>query len=241
MIKILFQYLFKKNNRLIYIFPGRVPINAGMGYELYHKNKEFKSIIIECNQYILKAGGKDILCLFEKEADFNKFEEEIYFIYITAVQVALYELYKSKNYKPDAVIGLSNGETVAAYVAGAIDLESVFLICISYGLNINKNIGQVIVVIVILQVEFARAKSFCNSLDFWVEIFIEMDSDKVMVKIVKDDLEQFQALLKLNDIPFKLTSSNHLFFGCSNKIVSLLSNTIFSAVANPIPMFVAFG
>ena len=96
MIKALIEKFKNKNspNKLIYLFPPTTIPHLGMGTELFHNNSEFKSIIIESNQYILKAGGNDILWLFENKCDLKEIEDDFYYIYILAVEIALYHLFK---------------------------------------------------------------------------------------------------------------------------------------------------
>ena len=213
MFKGLFNKLFKKqSDRLVFTFTGRVPGYAGMASGLFKNNIEFREKIFECNQYIIKAGGKDILWLFEEDNKITIFDEEVYYVYIVAIEVAILHLYKSRGYHPDAVLGISNGEPVAAYAAGAIDIEAVFIITVSCMLS-HKELEQYTFIYV--QLGFDAALEFCQNSAVWTEVVYEMSDDKVLLTVRSKDIEQLKELLVTAQIQYRAVGTHYKVYHTS--------------------------
>ncbi|MDL1883139.1 SDR family NAD(P)-dependent oxidoreductase [Anaerolineae bacterium CFX8] len=110
--------------RVVFVFSGQGPQWWAMGRQLMKNEPVFRESIERCE--MLLRGYTDwslIEELSRSEADSRLDETEIAQPAIFALQVALADLWRSWDVKPDAVVGHSIGEVAAAYVAGVLSLE----------------------------------------------------------------------------------------------------------------------
>ncbi|NNE13748.1 MAG: acyltransferase domain-containing protein [Saprospiraceae bacterium] len=113
---------------LVFMFPGQGNQYFKMGFDLYQKNELFKNTVDYCCKYILDEFGIDIKEVLFFEKDPIKAKAALEQTYITQpaifiISYAMAELSLSKGLKPEALIGHSVGEYVAACVSGIMSLE----------------------------------------------------------------------------------------------------------------------
>ncbi|KAF1852053.1 polyketide synthase PksD [Cucurbitaria berberidis CBS 394.84] len=108
--------------QLCFVFTGQGAQYAKMGLELI-QYPVFKSALIDANKVFQALGaGWSLFDKIESGEGINlpQFSQPL----CTALQIALFELLKSFNVAPVAVVGHSSGEIAAAYALGALSLES---------------------------------------------------------------------------------------------------------------------
>ncbi len=119
-----------KKRQLVFMFPGQGSQYVNMAQELFESQPVFAAELEQCINLVAKHSGIDIKpYLFS-----NKNEEsdelttsiqqtQIAQLTLFAVEYALAQFLLDKNIKPEAMIGHSIGEYVAACVAGIFSLE----------------------------------------------------------------------------------------------------------------------
>ncbi|MCE6998174.1 SDR family NAD(P)-dependent oxidoreductase [Saccharothrix sp. S26] len=106
--------------RSVFVFPGQGAQWVGMGRDLYVSEPVFREAVDECERAlapyvdwslveVLSGGGLDRVDVVQPA--------------LFAVMVSLAALWRSYGVEPDAVVGHSQGEIAAAYVAGALSLD----------------------------------------------------------------------------------------------------------------------
>ncbi|NUT50065.1 MAG: SDR family NAD(P)-dependent oxidoreductase, partial [Saccharothrix sp.] len=107
-------------DRVVFVFPGQGAQWVGMGRELYASEPVFRDAVDACERAlsphvdwslveVLSGGGLDRVDVVQPA--------------LFAMMVSLAALWRSRGVVPDAVVGHSQGEIAAAYVAGALSLE----------------------------------------------------------------------------------------------------------------------
>ena len=110
--------------RLVMVFSGQGSQWIGMGQDLLQTEPLFRERIQECNALFAELSGIRLLDELLAPKDRSRLgDTEVAQPAILAVQMGLLALYESWGIRPDAVIGHSSGEVVAAYAAGIFSLE----------------------------------------------------------------------------------------------------------------------
>ncbi len=110
-------------SKIVFVFPGQGAQYPGMGAQLYRHHRGFARLVDECDQALAPWTGwsvRDVLC---QEPGAPSLERvDVVQPVLFTMMVSLAEVLGSYGIVPDAVIGHSQGEIAAAYVAGALTL-----------------------------------------------------------------------------------------------------------------------
>ncbi|AXN44983.1 Phenolphthiocerol synthesis polyketide synthase type I Pks15/1 [Mycobacterium marinum] len=110
--------------KTVFVFPGQGSQWIGMGIELLDTAPVFARHIESCGQAFAEFVDWSLLDVLRGAAGAPGLDRvDVVQPVLFAVMVSLAELWKSVGVRPDAVIGHSQGEIAAAYVAGALSLR----------------------------------------------------------------------------------------------------------------------
>lgn len=107
-----------------FIFPGQGAQSVGMGKDLYEQYDEIRKVYEKANQ-IAKI---DIAQITFDGPETELFQTKNTQLAILTMSIAILEVLKKYNIKPEYTAGLSLGEYSALYCGGAIDFENVIKI-----------------------------------------------------------------------------------------------------------------
>ena len=108
----------------VFVFSGQGPQWWAMGRTLYHKIPIFKTTVEQIDLLFMEVAGWSILKEFLKDEKNTRINETVVAQpAIFALQVALYEYWKTLGVEPSAVVGHSVGEVAAAYVSGSLSIK----------------------------------------------------------------------------------------------------------------------
>jgi len=111
-------------DRTVFVFPGQGSQWVGMGAELMDTSTVFADHLHRCDKALGQYVDWSLIDVIRGAADAPGLERvDVVQPALWAVMVSLAELWRSVGVVPDAVIGHSQGEIAAAYVAGALSLE----------------------------------------------------------------------------------------------------------------------
>jgi cytochrome P450 len=178
------KQMLPQKKEVLFIFGGRAQHWIGIGSELYYSEKIFQQYIQKCDGILRELGENSILPNFEKKATADFFENESNVIFtLTSFQIALFELLKSKNIFPNAVMGISLGEVGAVYAAGGLSLKDA-MIAVSIATITKKEKKEFIVLHV--QTSFANAKNILKKSPVALFLIYEVTEQSVLVFCHKD-------------------------------------------------------
>ncbi|MET8545709.1 SDR family NAD(P)-dependent oxidoreductase, partial [Kitasatospora sp. NPDC004799] len=107
--------------RTVFVFPGQGAQWVGMGAELYRSEPVFRAAVDACDAALAPYTDWSLVELLTGGGSLDRVD--VVQPALFAVMVALAELWRAHGVEPDAVVGHSQGEIAAAYVAGALSLE----------------------------------------------------------------------------------------------------------------------
>ncbi|MFD8708602.1 SDR family NAD(P)-dependent oxidoreductase, partial [Kitasatospora sp. NPDC059648] len=107
--------------RSVFVFPGQGAQWVGMGGELYGSEPVFREVVDACAVALAPYTDWSLVEVLTGGGSLERVD--VVQPALFAVMVALAELWRAHGVEPDAVVGHSQGEIAAAYVAGALSLE----------------------------------------------------------------------------------------------------------------------
>ncbi|MFF2744227.1 SDR family NAD(P)-dependent oxidoreductase [Kitasatospora sp. NPDC058048] len=107
--------------RSVFVFPGQGAQWVGMGGELYRSEPVFREAIDACGAALTPYTDWSLVEVLTGGGSLERVD--VVQPALFAVMVALAALWRAHGVEPDAVVGHSQGEIAAAYVAGALSLE----------------------------------------------------------------------------------------------------------------------
>ncbi|MFD2012482.1 type I polyketide synthase [Streptomyces narbonensis] len=110
--------------RVAFVFPGQGTQWAGMGAELLDESQEFAAAMAECETALSPYVDWSLEAVVRQAPGAPSLERVDVVQPVTfAVMVSLAKLWQHHGVTPQAVVGHSQGEIAAAYVAGALTLD----------------------------------------------------------------------------------------------------------------------
>lgn len=107
-----------------FVFSGMGPQWWGMGQQLLREEPVYRAMIERCDALLSRHADWSLIEeMTRDEATSRMNETQISQPANFALQVALFELWKSWGVEPSAIVGHSTGEVAAFYAAGVMDLE----------------------------------------------------------------------------------------------------------------------
>lgn len=192
-----------QKKQLLFVFGGRTQFWPGMGSELYATEPVFRASIQQCDELLREWKNISILPNFEGKPCEDLFADEANVVFLlTSLQVALSQLWKSKEVFPNAIMGVSLGEVAGVYAAGGLTLKDSFRIAAFSAricsLEPNKFSCA------FLQSDFSATQALCKKAPFFLAPVYEAAECNVLVLFDQSEKEQVRNFLKTEGINFTI-------------------------------------
>jgi acyl transferase domain-containing protein/D-arabinose 1-dehydrogenase-like Zn-dependent alcohol dehydrogenase/acyl carrier protein len=112
----------KVSGKLVFVFPGQGSQWLGMAKELIHTSEVFAQQLQACARVLAPHVDWSLLQVLTDDDAAPLERVDVVQPVLFSVMVSLAALWRSQGIEPDAVVGHSQGEIAAAYVAGALSL-----------------------------------------------------------------------------------------------------------------------
>ncbi|ACY13414.1 hybrid non-ribosomal peptide synthetase/type I polyketide synthase [Haliangium ochraceum] len=155
--------------RPVFVFPGQGAQWAGMARELYAREPAFRDALKACDRAIRDEAEWSLIAWLHGEGEAERIDRIQPALF--AVMVSLAGLWRDWGYEPAEVVGHSQGEVAAAYVAGALSLEDAVAIIVRRSAMLRTLSGRGAMMVVELTADKAAER-------------IESVRDRVAVAVV---------------------------------------------------------
>ena len=181
---------------LLFVFEGRSGVWSGLGKQLYAAEGGFRDTLRACNELVERRLG---LRLFDDAGqgimapEGQVVEAEIRILLWNAcLQMAMADLWRSHGVVPDAVVGMSNGEYVAAYASRILSLEAAIDVLAAMSQMISFRRERCSLLTIEMPAErLGELATCCPPMD----LMVELSPDSVVVCCTKDDVAAIQTIL----------------------------------------------
>ncbi len=126
--------------RPVMVFSGMGSPWPGMGMDLLRSEPIFRARLEQCDRALRPLTGWSLLDEWIAADRFGDIAVGV--PVLTALEISLFDLWRSWGVEPAAVVGHSSGEIAAAYAAGVLTIEEAMLVSLEYGRALGKVQGQ---------------------------------------------------------------------------------------------------
>ena len=217
-------------NKIAFLFTGQGSQYVGMARQLYETQPTFRKTLDKCNEILLPYLEESLLSVIYGETKALGLLNETAYTQpaLFAIEYGLAELWKSWGIVPDAVMGHSVGEYVAACVAGVFSLEDGLKLIAQRGRLIQSLPQDGTMAVVFASVE--KVAPLLQGYEDKVSIACINGQNNVVISGVKETVGEILEELKSEGINAQALQVSHAFH--SPLMASILDE--FERVANEV-------
>ncbi|MGJ0628158.1 beta-ketoacyl synthase N-terminal-like domain-containing protein [Xenorhabdus bovienii] len=192
--------------KVVFLFPGQGAQYVTMGHELYHSNGLFKEWCDKGFTLADKYCSIDLKSLFHsRDEDRNLYNTEFAQPLLFIIEYALAQVLKSYGVTPDAMIGHSLGEYVAAALAEVFSFEDAIKMICARGKLMQSTEDAVMLSVM------SSSASVKEILTGSLEIALDNSSDLCVVAGSDSDISSFESDCEAKSIKTKRLRVNKAF------------------------------
>ncbi|CAL1290423.1 unnamed protein product [Larinioides sclopetarius] len=227
------KQVFSNKRQIWFVMTGMGCQWPGMGLQLMQISEFSRSI--KRSAETLRPYGIDLLKILKEGKTHPQRERNITasFVGICAIQVALIDVLKQLDIKPDGIVGHSTGELLCAYADSCFSAEQTVLAAYHRGNSVeNANLPQGQLAAVGLP--WNEVEKMCPK-----DVYAVCDNadDSVTISGLKEPLENFVQTLKQRNIFVRMVNAHGYSFHCEHvlPVVPSLRKAMNELITDPKP------
>ncbi len=199
------------SGKCAFAFSGNGAQWPGMGRDAYAANKAFKIAFEKIDELFKSLSGWSLKTqLFSEPLEEDLKKTSIAQPLLFAVQVALCRALEDYALTPDMVLGHSIGEVAAAYVAGALTLDTA--VALVYHRSAEQEVVAGCGTMAALVLPADEARQFISESGFSsLEVAAENSPKSVSLSGTKEDIDGFAKFARAHHIAFRKVALNYPF------------------------------
>lgn len=134
----------KPRGKVVFVFPGQGGQWEGMGRRLMEESEVFAQAVAACDEEIRKRTGWSVREVLRGDGAAGAMLERVEVVQpaLFAMSVGLCAQWQAQGVEPEAVVGHSQGEIAAAYVAGILTLEEATRVVVARSQLLRRLAGR---------------------------------------------------------------------------------------------------
>jgi len=201
----------KSNPKVAFMFSGQGAQYVNMCFDLYEKEKAFKSYVDQCLNIVQQVSDQDLLPIMFGSSDIKdasdihntEFTQPALFI----LEYSLAKLLMDWGVQPDIMIGHSIGEYVAACLSGVFSLEDALTLVVKRGKLMQKTPKGKMLSVSISEKELREILKKHKD----VSLAVVNSSSACVVSGGKKAIEEFKKILDEDGHQNRLVKTSHAF------------------------------
>ncbi|MGD9629019.1 MAG: amino acid adenylation domain-containing protein [Pyrinomonadaceae bacterium] len=224
--------------RLLFVFPGQGTQQVNMGRGLYEGEPVFRAEVDRCSEILKPHLGSDLReVLFPNDENIEDARGRLNRTSITqpaifVIEYALAKLWESWGVKPDAMIGHSVGEYVAACLSGVLSLEDSLAVLAGRGRMTEELPGGSMLAV---RLSEESAGKYLND---DLSLASVNASNLCVISGPKEKIAEVKSALERDGVPGRLLQTSHAFHSSMidpilPKFIELMEGTRLAAPSVP--------
>ena len=228
----------RERPRLLFLFHGGDKTWPGLGRQLYKEEATFREVIGRCSPAVERSLGLRLSDLLAGRdgvrAGTPEEGERQNIVLLSAVALAMYELWRSRGVEPEGVVGNCSGEIAAAYAAGALTLEEAAEVACSVSHLVTEKPSQGHYLW--LDVNFDEALRLGRKSPARLEVIVDLSPRESLAYCSSAGLADVQRFLSESGVSLHAVNSGLAFHTPDSNALGVMAGALYQPRPRPLAL-----
>ncbi|MET0624931.1 MAG: cytochrome P450 [Pyrinomonadaceae bacterium] len=226
----------RERPRLLFLFHGGDKVWSGLGRQLYKEAAAFREAVGRCSPAVERSLGFNLSDRLagrdDVRAGTGEEVERQNIVLLSAVALAMYELWRSRGVEPEGVVGNCSGEIAAAYAAGALTLEEAAEVVCSVAHLVTEKPSQGY--FLWLDVGFDEALRLSRKSPARLEVVVDLSPVESLAYCPSAEFADVQRFLSESGVGLHATNAGPEYHTPGSNALSALAGTLYQPRPRPL-------